>query len=194
MNKFILAVVVALTLAFAFADPLIVDHGDEWFRISTKKEGSNYRLRVGMGLEDNLTTLKAATVICFHTDKNYNLKSGAKGFGFTAWCTVTECTSNHHLGASFFGSSLKSTSPPTWAGAGSDVSHTNKGVTSVKGGDNPDFIYKMTPAEFGKSNVPQPCDETYLRCYAKYDCGFYDTNLLTDLNLKGWKEAKVKMN
>lgn len=191
--NFFLAILCVFTM-IASAHHFKIRDGDEYLKIShhNATDDDRHELRVKMRLNQTLSTLETATVICFYTGSNYTLTEGAKGFGFQTWCSIANCSSNTHLGASFLGSTLRYRHPPTWRMGGNDVSHTNTGVGRERDGTRPDFVYNMNSTELESSNFPVEDKEAYLKCFSNCKGEFYKTNLVGDVEItKDWNEHEI---
>lgn len=84
--NFVLAIIYVLVM-IASAHHFRVSDGDQGLKIShhNAENDDRHELRVKMRLNETLSTLETATVICFYTGSNYTLAQGAKGFGFQTW-------------------------------------------------------------------------------------------------------------
>jgi hypothetical protein len=201
MNKSV-AIFVCLLLLYTMAHVQrnqIVRDGGEFLRIfyPNPQPGEDTRLRIRSRLSSKLTSLEASTVICFKSDSSYNVSPGADAFAIQFWCAIPRCDYNYQLGNSVFGSTAKSVNPIVWKGAGFDVSHTNRGVAVTRNGRNIDYLYGMSNSEFIGSHLPHKTNEAYYKCFYNFDGGFYDANLLTDIQLEDdyeWDVEHVHLN
>lgn len=205
MNKFVLLIAFVMSLAlFANGAVTVVEDGSEWLKASYPQPaaGEDVRIRLQMRLASRLGLLETATTVCFRTDETYALAQGAKGFGMQFLCAINDCTSNTHLHSVLFASEIKSTEPAVWAGAGIDLSHTNRGVHTLNGGRRPDTIYGMSATDFASSNLPAKNEEVHFRCFLNYDGSYNASNLLTDIQLEAgvageeseWTAVNVHLN
>lgn len=198
MIKLIGLLALVFFVGYVAADSFVlVDEGNEWFAMYADKDGSNYNVLAFLDFKYKLRSLKAATVMCFHSDYKYRLKAGAKGFLYQVWCAAPKCEFNYQLGASFLGSTLKSTSPVTWTATGgspNDMSSYNKGVLWTADGDDSNYWYQIPATSFKYSNFPYAGTPDYLVCYSKFYDNFYDVNPLTDIAVdSSWKRENVEV-
>lgn len=189
MNKFILLSVLLLSAFLtARADPFTVTQENGEFWKVEEEEAANEgtrRFRMKMELNQNLHLLDTATTICFESDSEFNIEDGAAGFGMSFLCAIHNCHSNTHLHTLLFGSHYVDVDGGKWAGAGTDASHTNRGVVELNNGQHPDTVFVMNEELSYDVHLPVHADEVDLhyKCFTRYDGTYFEDNLLVDIYL-----------
>lgn len=198
MIKLIGILALIFCIGYVAADSFVlVDEGYEWFAMYADKDGDNINVLAFLDFKYKLNKLKAATVMCFHSNHKYKLYKDAPGFLYQVWCGIDKCQYNYQLGAIFMGSKLASTNPVTWQATGgspNDLSQYNKGVLWTADGDDSNYLYTIPYNKFKYSNFPWKGEPDYLVCYSKFYDKMADVNPLTNIEVDhSWKRENVEV-
>ena len=180
-------VIMAAVINIASAETIVLgEKGNESITMTyiVTQEDEAMRVRFRMKKDKKLEFNRSAVAVCFQTDENNELQTGAKGFGLNYSCTVEDgCKYGSDLVYAFFASELKSTDPPTWAATSTDMSAANRG--SVNPGSGIDFTtrYGLTEEQVEQSHLPKLGEQSFLKCFTAYDVSYDDVRIWTEIEL-----------
>ena len=181
----------------------LFDNGDFSFKLEafSGPPGSG-DLYFTSNLEENLGWPQTAAVACFFTDGfDGEVENKDYAFALRWWCNLGECKVNYHLGADLSAvEGIVDNGDIIFDGPNAldkNLDFKNTGVLnaddgkhpdtnySVKAGDSP-FNHRMLTETVPIFPIGGSSYLTGLLCFANDDINFWDSNLLTQVEVSSW--------
>ena len=155
-------------------------------------------------LEENLGWPQTAALVCFWTDGfDGEVEDNDYAFALRFWCNLGECKYNYHLGADFSAvEGIVDNGDIIFDGPNAldkNLDFKNTGVLNADDGRHPDTNYSVKSGDSVSNHrvmtesVPITWigGTSYLSgmlCFANDDVNFWDSNLLTQIEVSDWEK------